>query len=604
MKKILTAILVIILSTFSLHAAYIERVPVALIQPNGDTLHCFATGDDFYQWLHDEKNFTIILNIETGFYVYANLAGDQLVPTSLVPGIDHPDQHLAPGLNISPEKMLLKRRSMEDQVPKINRTTRNLNVGKMNNVVLFIRFADDTVFTNTFSEIDQKFNDSSSVEAVSMYNYIKNVSYQQMYVVSHFYPNPVDDQIISYQDIFPRNYYLPYSSTNPNGYLNNDTAQQRVEREHSLLVRAVEYIQNNISPDLDLDYDDDGRVDNISFVVKGAVGDWADLLWPHRWSLFSDSVTINDLRVWDYNFLLANSGYFSASTMSHELMHTFGFPDLYRYAYNGTPVGKWDVMASNTNPPQQANMYTKWKYGNWIDEIPEITEAGFYTLYPNQNNRERSVYKIASTNPDEFFMLEFRRKLLPFDSGISNSGVLIYRINSLYSGNAGTNFTDIFDEVYLYRYNGTTEMDGVISAASYYLNNPLLTTFNPWTNPNPFLTDGTICFFELNQFSNKSADSISFYYSPHPISIPENSILTKDVRIYPNPAQEQLTIEFAQPTDADCSYIVYDAHGKEVMNGVFYETKQKIDISKMGIGFYLIKIQNSKETKTYKFLKN
>jgi M6 family metalloprotease-like protein len=604
MKKHILIVLLVLISTLALKAAYFERVPITLIQPNGDTLRCFATGDDYYQWLHDDKNFTIIMNVENGFYVYANLVEEQLVPTALIPGIDQPGLYLVPGINISAEKMLALRKQMEDQVPKTENNTRSLNRGMMNNLVLFIRFSDDTEFTTPFSEVDQKFNDSSSVNAVSMYNYVKNVSYQQMYVLSHFYPAPNVDQILSYQDIFPRDYYLPYSGENTNGYQNNDTVNQRTEREHALLERAVDFIKNSIPSNIDFDYDDDGKIDNISFVIKGEVGDWADLLWPHRWSLFSDSLTINDLRVWDYNFLLANSGYFSASTMSHELLHTFGFPDLYRYAYNGTPVGSWDIMAGNANPPQQSNMYCKWKYGNWIEEIPEITEAGFYTLYPNQNNHEGSVYKIASSNPDEFFILEFRRKLLPFDSGISNSGVLIYRINSLYSGNAGTNLTDVFDEVYLYRYNGTPEMDGVISAATFYLNNPLLNTFNPWTNPNPFLTDGTVCFFELNQFTNKNADSITFYYNPQPISIHENSILSQDLRIYPNPAQELLTVEFAQPIEADNSYIVYDATGKEVMNGVFNETKQAIDISTVGIGFYLIKIQNPRETKTYKFLKN
>ena len=604
MKKQILIVLLVFISTLALKAAYFERVPITLIQPNGDTLHCFATGDDYYQWLHDEKNYTIILNQQTGFYVYANLVGDVLVPTTLIPGVNQPDFQLTPGLNISSEKMLALRKYMEDQVPKSENNTRSLNRGKMNNLVLFIRFSDDTEFTTPFSEVDQKFNDSSSVNAVSMYNFVKNVSYQQMYVLSHFYPAPNVDQILSFQDIYPRDYYLPYSSQNPNGYQNNDTVNQRTVREHDLLERAVAFLKDSIPSNVDFDYDDDGKIDNISFVIKGEVGDWADLLWPHRWSLFSDSITINDLRVWDYNFLLANSGYFSASTMSHELLHTFGYPDLYRYAYNGTPVGSWDVMAGNANPPQQANMYCKWKYGNWIDEIPEITEAGFYTLYPNQNNRERSVFKIASPNPDEFFVLEFRRKLLPFDSGIPNSGVLIYRINSLYNGNAGTNFTDVFDEVYLYRYDGTMETEGAINAAAFYLNNPLLNTFNPWTNPYPFLTDGTICFFELNQFTNKNADSITFYYSPQPISIHENSILTQDVRIYPNPAQNQISVEFSHPFDVSKSYFIYDATGREILNGIFNESKQNIDISSLGTGFYWIKIQTPGENKTYKFLKN
>jgi M6 family metalloprotease-like protein len=604
MKKAYITLFFAVITGFFLRAAYIEKMPITLIQPNGDTLHCYATGDDYYQWLHDEKNYTIILDNHTGYYVYANLADGLLIPTSLIPGIDHPEMTLIPGLNITPEKMLALRKFMEDQVPERVMTTRGPNKGKMNNIVIFIRFSDDSEFTTLFSDVDQKFNDSSTVEAVSVYNYVKNVSYQQMYVLTHFYPVPNGSQILSYQDIFPRDYYLPYSEVNQNGYQNSDTANQRTQREHALLIRAVEYVQNIISDNIDFDYDDDGNIDNISFVVKGEVGDWADLLWPHRWSLFSDSVTINDLRVWDYNFLLANTGYFNTSTMSHELLHTFGYPDLYRYSYEGTPVGQWDIMSGNTNPPQQANIYCKWKYGHWIDEIPEITEAGFYTLFSNQGHKERSAFKIASSNPDEFFVLEFRRKVLPFDGEIPNSGVVIYRINTLFDGNAGTNMEDVFDEVYIFRYNGSIDNDGSISAASFYLDNPLLYQFNPWTNPYPFLTDGTVCFFELNQFTTKIADSISFYYSPEPISVSEYAVFNSNVAIYPNPALDQLSVNFTSTISSPISYTIFDATGKEAQSGFFSETLNTIDISLLVSGIYFIQMKTPQENKGYKFLKN
>ncbi len=603
MKKVISTLLFTVVLGFFLRAAYIEKMPVTLIQPNGDTLYCFATGDDYYQWLHDEKNYTIILNIQSGYFVYANLVDGNLVPTQLVPGKDQPDSFLTPGLNIAPEKMLALRKKMEDQVPQNSMRNRGPNVGTMNNIVIFIRFSDDTDFSNLFSDVEKKFNDSSDVNAVSVYNYVKNVSYQQMYVVTHFYPTPTGDQIISFQDIYPRNYYLPFSETNPNGYQNNDTVNQRTVREHDLLVRAVESIQNLIPNNIDFDYDDDGNIDNISFIVKGEVGDWADLLWPHRWSLFSDSITINDLRVWDYNFLLANTSYFSTSTMSHELLHTFGFPDLYRYGYNGTPVGQWDIMAGNANPPQQSNIYCKWKYGHWIEEIPEITEAGFYTLSPNQGNKERSSYKIASSNPDEFFVLEFRRKLLPFDSGIPNSGVLIYRINSLYDGNAGTNMTDVFDEVYLYRYNGTLQDEGYLSTASFYGNNSLLHQFNPWTNPNTFLTDGTVCFFELNQFTTRLADSITFYYNPEPIAVNEYSVFNSEITIFPNPAESQLFVQIQTSDFNPVNYSIIDAVGKEVGHGILSEPQSELTIEKLQSGIYLIQIDNQKQNKVFKFLK-
>jgi M6 family metalloprotease-like protein len=604
MKKTLFALLFGFLFVFSLQAAYIERVPVALVQPNGDTLHCFATGDDFYQWLHDAKNFTIILNVETGFFVYANLVNNELVPTNLIPGVDTPENSfLTPGLNISVSKILQLREKMERPMLKNSQVRDNTNKGNMNNLVVFIRFFEEDEFTNSFAEVNQKFNDSSSVNAVSVYNYVKNVSYNQMFVSSHYFPTPVGDQIFSYQDSFPRNYYMPYSANNLIGYQNNDTINERTIREHALLIRAINYIKHSVPNTLNLDYNEDGKVDNICFVVKGNVGAWANLLWPHRWSLFTDSITINDKRVWDYNFLLANASYFSASVMSHELLHTFGFPDLYRYAYNGTPIGKWDIMASTTNPPQQTNMYMKFKYGNWIDEIPEITTEGYYTLYPSQTHKEGSVYKIASPNPEEFFVLEYRKKELPFDNTISAGGVVIYRINTLFNGNAGTNFEDVFDEVYVFRFGGTPFDDGTVNAAAFYQNSNLLNQFNPWTNPYPFLTDGTVCFFELTQFSSNAGDSITFYYAPNPISVQESKILNDVVQIYPIPTTGTINVNFLTQKSINFSYKIVDLYGKTVETGMLQESNNSIDISALANGIYFIEMKNPKETKTYKIIK-
>ena len=40
--------------------AYLENLPVTLVQPNGGSFNCFATGDEFYARLHDENDYTII----------------------------------------------------------------------------------------------------------------------------------------------------------------------------------------------------------------------------------------------------------------------------------------------------------------------------------------------------------------------------------------------------------------------------------------------------------------------------------------------------------------------------------------------------------------
>ena len=57
-----------------------------------------------------------------------------------------------------------------------------------------------------------------------------------------------------------------------------------------------------------------------------------------------------------------------------------------------TPVGGWDVMASNGNPPQFPSAFTKWKYFDWI-ELEELTQSGTYTLNPLQDQDQYRGWK-------------------------------------------------------------------------------------------------------------------------------------------------------------------------------------------------------------------
>lgn len=585
-------------------AAYLVNIPVTIVQPNGEKLICYATGDDYYHWLHDEDNYTIIHNKQTGYFVYANLENGELVPTNFVFGQDLPADFLKPGLNISPEKMLEKRKKMliPAQKPQ-NKTLKTRNIGNMNNLVVFIRFSDDEEFDVPFHHIDKLFNDSSDTYVSSVYNYVKNVSYGQMSAASTYYPEPDENFVYSFQDIYPRSYYMPYSPANPDGY--DEESDERTEREHELLARAVNYVSHMIPWDLNLDYNDDGLVDNISFVVKGGVGDWADLLWPHRWALYNEEAYINGIRVWDFNFLLLNTSYFEVGTLSHELMHTFGFPDLYNYFIYEEPVGSWDVMAGTSTPPQQATMHTKWKYGKWIDEVPLLTEAGYYSLKTNQFNKTGSAFRIASTNSYEYFVLEYRKKQSPFDNGVPRSGIIITRINSEFDGNADTDYEYYFDEVYVYRAGGTPTGGGNVGNAAFNgMPVSSLMEFGPHTDPSPFLSDGSVCNFILNEFSRTNSDSLTFYFNPNPTSISEFSILKNNIAIYPNPANDVLQVDIPVVPSGALEYNIYDTQMRIVKRGVLSELNNTLDISALKSGLYFLQVLDYEDLGLFKIIKH
>lgn len=514
LKKLVLCLTISFLTVSSTQAAYLTNISRTLIQPNGDTLHCLASGDEYYNWLHDANGFTIVQNVETGFFVYANLQDDNLVPTDLIAGRSNPSEYgLQPFLNISPEKRLAKRKTWEDAVPKQDiKRGKDHNHGLINNIVVFIRFANDDDITKPFSTIRQMF-EGDETDNNSMRDYFLSASYNQLTIDSYYYPEPNEDAILSYQDIYPRNYYKPYSAANPEGYQEDE----RTEREFALLERASNYIAPYVPESLDLDYNSDGNIDNVCFIIKGAVGDWADLLWPHRWSLYGKEVYINSKRVYDFNFQLEGSpSYFHASVLCHEMFHSLGAPDLYHYYYGTelSAVGSWDLMCTNTQPPQHSGAYMKWKYGNWIDEIPEITEYGTYSLNPIgwEGNRQ-NCYKIATDDPNQFYVIEYRNKELHFETKIPGSGLLIYRIDTRFNGCAGYNGVDEFDEVYIFRPGGQATVDGSISQASFSKNSNR-TEFNSETNPYPFFTNGTVDdkfnIFDISETGN----TMQFTYGP------------------------------------------------------------------------------------------
>jgi M6 family metalloprotease-like protein len=573
----------------------LKDIPVTIVQPNGAILHCFASGDEFFNYLHDDEGYTIIQN-EEGYYMYAIYDGEKIVPSLFEAGKVNPAKKgLQPHVVISNEQYQARRAewfNFED-ISRIKTSKRNQ--GTLNNLVVFIRFADEEDITKPFSTIENIFNNQTQ-GFNSMINYFKTTSYGKLTIPSFFFPEPAEEQILSYQDLYQRNYYKPYhESNNPNGYENRE---QRIEREHSLLRRAIEYIAAMVPANLNIDYDDDESVDNVCFVVKGNVGAWADLLWPHRWSLYSEEVFIHGKRVWDYNFMLEGAPeYFNTAVLSHEMQHTLSFPDLYHYNAGFkylTPVGDWDIMESNPNPPQQSGAYMKWKYGNWLDE-PVLIQPGQYTLNSVGSGISPVSYQIPSSDPSQFFVLEFRNRTDAFEN-VYGSGLLIYRIDDKYTGNAnfgGTDHNDdpIFDEVYIFRPGGTHITNGRITRAHFGVAGR--TQFDHISDPKPFLTDGTFVYDLSISDITVDGDQVTFTYR-NEVGINENKKSNTLFSIQPNPATQyfEIILPSSEVTFHKVTVQIFDVQGLLLKTMELFDEKTQIDISNFVKGFYIVKIGN------------
>ena len=528
-----------------LTAAFLRNIPVKVVQPNGEPLNLFATGDEFYNWLHDADGYTIIQDPKTGFYVYAVLEDGRLAPSSYpVSSLSAINKASVSYLNI-PKYLIQpwdKRTKPQDIRPggsaanpeKILRAPRT---GTLNNIAIFIRFSDESEFADALSLYSNMFNSSTS-GANSMSNYFRESSYNQLTITTSFYPISATATVLSYQDSRPRSYFQPYNaSTNPDGY-SGET--QRTEREHTLLKNAVNSVSSSIPPGLNVDGDGDGYVDNVCFIVYGGPTAWATLLWPHMWSLYSQTAYINGKRVYTYNFQLQTSLQSSGvGVLCHEMFHSLGAPDLYHYSLDGfQPAYKWDIMENNLNPPQHMSAYMKYKYGGWISSIPQIILAGDYSL-TDLTSATNNCYKIASPNSTtEYFVVEHRYKGGTFENSLPGSGLLIYRINPAYTGNAN----GPPDEVYVYRPNGTRTVNGSPSLANFG-SHVGRTAINDATNPWSFLTAGGPGGLNISNIGSPSGapEIFDVVYTPSSMSFnvafpPPVTAYTIQVGATPDPA--------------------------------------------------------------------
>jgi M6 family metalloprotease-like protein len=464
-----------------IQAAYLRNVPVHVKQPDGTVLSCLASGDEFYNWLHDKDGYTIVRNPATGFLVFADKVNGKLVPTEFIAGRTDPQFLVQAGI----QKRLLDDPKPREPIFGLPQGEPIVNVpktGTINNLVVYIRFSDQEEFAEALIDAAEEAFNSAAAGVNSFRNYFAEVSYNQLTIGTTFYPGSTPG-VFSYQDSYPRAYYMPYdATTNPAGY----TDDQRTTREHTLLQNAVNAISAEVPGGLNIDADSDSYVDNICFIVKGEPTAWNTLLWPHKWALYSYNVYINTKRVYTYNFQMEST--VDVGVLCHEMFHSLGAPDLYHYSYDGLhPAWAWDLMEYNLDPPEHMTAYMKWKYGTWIASIPQITTSGTYTLHPLASSTN-NCYKIASPGSStEFFVVEYRKKTNggTFESSLYNEGLLVYRINTTCTGNA----SGPPDELYIYRPNGTPTVDGSPALAPFSANQAR-TQINDSTNPSSFLTSG------------------------------------------------------------------------------------------------------------------
>lgn len=446
---------------------------------------------------------------------------------------------------------------------------------QMTNLVIFVRFADDDEIDKNLRDIDPMFN-SREPGYNSVANYYDAVSYGRVNLHT-YYADQVnaDSTVVSYTDPYPRGHFMPYSETNPDGYTDEVPLIGIHARERALLARITDYIDQHglVADTCPLDGNGDGMIDNVSFVVKGGVGAWASILWPHMEFFPQDSVDhpvqINGYRLNCFNMEFEQSAYFRVKTFCHEIGHSLGAPDFYHYTdyTNIQPVGPWDLMANGVNVHPSA--IVKYKYLHFVDPPMEITEDGTYTLNSVGSSPSQNLYYIRSAiDTTQWYTLEYRNPEDPFESGLPGGGLLIGRwadtttTSNMYMGNAFFHHPDHAHSYWVFRPGSDYDtLQGHLNAAAFD-GSTGHNTFSAATDPHPYLTDGTPeNSFEIYDIQpNGTTCSFSVRFTA-PEGIDETTAVRW--RFYPNPATHGIHITL--PAGERQTLLIHDALGRCVM---------------------------------------
>jgi M6 family metalloprotease-like protein len=492
--KMMINLLFVIMISNNVHAAWLDNIQSSLTQPDKTVIDVLLSGDEFHNWAHNEDGYTIIQDIKTGNWCWAKTTNEGGLESTGYPIHLYSPQSLGlqPKLNISEEKYQEKRRDHDSNTRLTY--SRTPTTGTVQNITFFIKFLNEPNFLNPVSVYESMLNASGN-GVISMHQYFMDVSYCQLFVHSPIF-QAQNGYIVTYEDNHQRSYYQPYSSDNLEGY-NDDSpnsADNKRTRELNLVYNAVVAVRNLIPPNLIIDSNNDGYVDNINFIIKGETDVWNSLLWSHKSWYNMNDLTINGKQLWDYTFnfeqILANS---NISVLVHEFGHSLSLPDLYRYNSQGIqPVYIWDVMGNREDPPQSISAFMKYKYTGWVENIQLITASGSYSLSPITLSRYNHAYRINTPySTTEYFIIEYRKKDTGFiDSILPASGLIIYRVNTV----ADTlfeygNYNGPPDELYVYRPNGTLTANGNVNMAFFSANSGR-TEVNDTTNPSSFLSNG------------------------------------------------------------------------------------------------------------------
>lgn len=473
MKKLFRILLFFVLFIpICLGAVYVKDYKETYTQPNGIKVVVYTTGDEYYRYTHTKDGYVLTID-KDGYMVYAYLKDGVVTPGS-VKAQDKVPSNAIKNSDINKDKNSnLIHKINEPELngkfkAKSNIYYQNGQVLHFKNIIVFIRFKGSSEYVN-----DTFVNTTKDIYGINSYvgsvkDYVRNVSNGKVSLDNSLLQYD-GNTYYSYEDSHTRGYYMAYNTSNSVGY-SADDEDEGYKRLHTMFGNALSAMPETTKENVD--GNNDGAIDNIIFVVEGEKAGWSDVLWPHKWTMTAEGMqtTYSGATTGTYNLQFQNDmTKDDVSVFTHEMMHSLGIADYYRYRddYNGDPVGAWDMMNRN-RPYTYVNSYVRYNSGkaisgeHWVKPIATITDAGKYIINAAATSDENISYLIKTSNTKEYVQVEYRLQNSGenniYDKNVYGSGLVVSRINQACYGNQGykingsnVNAVNVCDEYYIYR---------------------------------------------------------------------------------------------------------------------------------------------------------